>query len=290
MEEKQSNPNKQGKIYTVSIKDETGKFSLSGEKVDRDQLSVILQAIYLSQPGILTSQPPASPKSNPGTEKSPREFLEESGAKSYPQKIAAIVGYIKAFLGKMSASVDEVKSELERAGEPVTTNFFRDLKRTVSYGWVAKSQQEADKFYITGKGSKALEEKFPVQEKKVVSGRRSRSSKGHFLTTTIRPEMAKIELESSSATLGKYFSLGTKTERILWLLADAKEKGFENINYKELSYLADKIGDNIPGKSITALIEGYRRKGYIATPLGDSGSRNLKILGDGIEYLKQIKK
>ena len=288
MEEIQRKPKLEEKPFTVSIKDETGKVSVSGQEISKPQFSRIIQIIFETEP--ISSPGSGASLITSNLTESPREYLDSTEAKSYPQKITAVVGYLRDILKRNAVSVDEMKSELEKAGEPVTLNFFRDLKRAVTYGWIARSQQESDKFYVTAKGSKALELKFPIQEKKASSAKKARETRGRSPTITIRQNVRDLQLPTVITGMPTFFSLKTKGERILWILAAAKEGGVESLNHKELSYLADRIGDDIPAKSTSALIEKHKKQGFLSTPLGEDEARNLKILGDGLLFLKGLKK
>lgn len=270
--------------FSLSIADSEGKITISNQPITQEQLDLILRATYA--PGNRANVSFSSGITPAQEDISPREFLDSKGASTNPQKFTAILAFLKETTSQNSASIEEIKAELERAGEPITANFTRDFKRAISYGWIARSQQESNKFYITGKGTKVLETNFTENIRKISVGRGKKSGKGRFSPTVVRKEVLSLELAPKTEDLPGYFALETKKDRILWFLAQAKNNGIEMLNHKEVSLLADKIGDSIPQKSITSLTEEHKKKGYIVTPLDSDGTRYLKILEDGLAYLR----
>jgi hypothetical protein len=109
-----------------------------------------------------------------------REFLDESGALSIPEKIVVIGRYMVEHESSSDFTRDDIKSRFASARETVPANLSRDLGRAIEYGWAAEDPAKPGRFYVTRKGEDALRGRFSSDARKSGSQRRraSRKSKG----------------------------------------------------------------------------------------------------------------
>lgn len=215
--------------------------------------------------------------------KSPREYLEDKNAITIPQKILVFISYLRT-LGNEYVSVDEIKQLFEKTREIMPTNFKRDFDKTIKKTWVSENSQ--GKFYITDRGEEAVNTKFANIGSR---GTRKRTIGGKRIALPIRKEVSELDLSSSETEgLKNYWDL-KKVDKILWILAVAQSVGIDDLNYKEIAVLADKMRDSLPPKQITSLTSTHLKSNRIGTTLINN-IRVLRILKPGIDYLKPIDK
>lgn len=119
---------------------------------------------------------------------------------------------------------------------------------------------------------------------KVTQKTRKRAGKKQ-VKTSIRPEIENIDLQKGTTELKDYWSL-SKGQRIVWILYLAQINGFDSLNYKEITKIAQKIKDNIPEKQISALTNTSIKNRRIATDLSNN-VRIIRILEPGIRSLQK---
>jgi hypothetical protein len=142
---------------TEELASQIAMFVISGGKAELSQADG-------GQPGLSTSTQGSGAIP---TDKSPQEYLQQSGAKKIPQKMTALGHYVLGTQkGKKSFSQDELKGALEDAKEKVPANFNRDLSAAIKRGWVARVTGEKDAYYVTGTGIAAINQQFPHSKKK----------------------------------------------------------------------------------------------------------------------------
>lgn len=73
----------------------------------------------------------------------------------------------------------------------------------------------------------------------------------------------------------------------MWILAVLNEKNFESVNQKEIAFIAEKLGDSIPTKFITSLLDSHKKGGRIAPSLMGT-IRTIRILKPGLDYVKNL--
>jgi hypothetical protein len=101
------------------------------------------------------------------------EFLDASGAKRNPDKIAVIGQYIVEFEGRQDFSREDVKVRFRQAGEGVPSNFPRDFTWAVKNGWIAEDLETKGAYYVTRKGKEAVERKFATDIVKKTAQKKS---------------------------------------------------------------------------------------------------------------------
>jgi hypothetical protein len=218
-----------------------------------------------------------------------REYLMSKNAKTNPEKILVFASYLKNIEDLETFSTKDIRTQFERAAEIYPKNFVRDFKSTLKYGWIAHSNQDKGKYYITTTGERAIESNFSSPKSTSSTKIKKKSGKRVFLpTATIRPEVSKFEIEPINNDLSNYWNLKKKGDRILWILAVAKNANFNELNFKELSSIALKLGDSIQPTSMSALLDPHKKNNRIMTPIQNE-IKVIKILEPGIQYLKELK-
>lgn len=91
--------------------------------------------------------------------KSPREYLDEVGAKKNPELITAI-GQMLFEQGIESFNSSDLKAQFRGAGEVTPANLGRDIRTAQSSGWIAADPSNAMHFYVTDAGRRAIASKF----------------------------------------------------------------------------------------------------------------------------------
>jgi len=99
-----------------------------------------------------------------------REHLDESQAKTNPEKILAMASYLLDQGNSDTFGQDEIKNQFPIAQEKPPANFGRDFRWVQSNGWISEHHQQPGRFYITKTGHRALQEKFPSELSKPQSG------------------------------------------------------------------------------------------------------------------------
>jgi hypothetical protein len=167
--------------YTVQIEGQGLSFT---RKIDAPTLGRVMNAML---GGIETplSNPMASgvrEEESVGIERklSLREFLQEAGAKRYPDKIVAIGHYLEEIEANPGFTKDDIKARFRTAGEPPPGNFPRDFSAAVGLGWIAEDPTNPGQLYVTRSGREAIEQGFsnapPATRRRNVRRRRAPAS------------------------------------------------------------------------------------------------------------------
>jgi hypothetical protein len=112
-----------------------------------------------------------------------REYLDEVEAKRNPDKILAIAKYVADDTGNDRFASDDVKARFPDAAERVPGNYGRDFRWVVRNGWIASAGSGTDEFYVTGKGDKALAEKFSIDVRRTTGVSKGRQGGRRKKTT-----------------------------------------------------------------------------------------------------------
>jgi hypothetical protein len=103
------------------------------------------------------------------------EFLVETKASTFPQKICAAGYYLIKLRGAESFDRDGVRAALVQAHEDMPANFTRDFATAASTHLIAASEDEAGRYYVPTTGRKAVESQFQDMPRRR-SARRTRRS------------------------------------------------------------------------------------------------------------------
>jgi hypothetical protein len=246
--------------------------------INQDQFARI--ALLLVKPS--TSSFEEETSTNNTNQQSIRDFLNEKSPKTNPQKIVVIA----SFLGQKdfkSITTPLFKQYLQDAGEPIPKNITRDIKEAISLGWLAESYKHDGSYFVTAAGEKKIQTGFSAEIDIVTKRKRTGSGKRTFKPVNVRSELESIEITPDAKDMKNYWELN-KGERVLWICAQLKKAGVPKLNFKEVSYFANMLGDNIDSSNITGLIEAHRKANRVATPQEDSG-RQVQILKLGIDLV-----
>ncbi len=152
------------------------------------------QVIDLLMGGSLPSGPSASPAAHGATVQpgagtqtpsarqmgrmSLREFMNDSQATSYPEKIVAIGTYLDVHEGQDSFSRDDIKTRLAQAREKAPGNLPRDFGVVLRNGWVDEDPKKPETFFVTNTGRQAVDQKFSGDVRRTPPARPRRTTKG----------------------------------------------------------------------------------------------------------------
>ena len=164
------------KAYDVIVK---GPGLAADRKVDLPTALAVMQVVFGESPPPPTAPAGKAVQTNlPAVQRpqlvSVREFLEESGARSIPAKIAAIGRYLRDQESHHDFSRDEIRLRFRSAGEAMPANFHRDFQKAVTAGWIGEDPQSRGRFYVTRRGDEAIDRKFEGASVPAVRSRRPR--------------------------------------------------------------------------------------------------------------------
>lgn len=213
-----------------------------------------------------------------------REYLIEVNAKTNPQKILAFAKYLIS-KGNEFADIQELKLQFQNAQEPIPVHFARDFAIAVKKAWVAYSSDKS-KCYVTNTGQRMIDSKFSELDK-VKSKKPRKVGNSTFTEVKINDKVQNQSIDIELLGSPNYLEMNTLGDKILWILAKMKSLDVLRLNQKEIEYLSHKLGDNIPRKSITAVLETHKKNGRLYTP-ETNGVKYIEILRQGEEYVKNL--
>ncbi len=149
-------------------KNEEYRITLSGEGFSVEQTldrrtALAVVATIMSDSQDLQSATPATTAANTSPPKSLREFLNEIGAKTSVDKIAAMGYFMCEYLGQTSFTKEEVKAKFAVAKESMPANFPRDFNKILKSGLIDEVYGEKGSFYVTATGMKEIEKNIANQ-------------------------------------------------------------------------------------------------------------------------------
>jgi hypothetical protein len=107
------------------------------------------------------------------------EFLAETGASTFPQKICAAGYYLINIRGAESFDREAVRTALVQAHENLPGNFPRDFTNAASLNLIAQKPGESGKYYVPTTGRKAVDSHFQdVPKRRAKSTRKATANKG----------------------------------------------------------------------------------------------------------------
>lgn len=108
----------------------------------------------------LTSGLKGEARSADGVTLSLREYLDKIGASKKPDQITTIAHYVSQHEGQGDFSRDDIRSRFLTAREPLPRNFGRDFAVALKNGWIAEVHGKKNRFYVTAKGTQAINDSF----------------------------------------------------------------------------------------------------------------------------------
>jgi len=146
-------------------------------ELDQPTAFAVLQVIMGGQrPTPAASGPVGTAPRASGQRLSVREMLEDSGAKTIPEKIVVIGCFLRDQEERTTFSRDENKARFRTAGEAIPRNFPRDFGKAVRAGWIAEDHENVGEFYVTRRGDDVVASGFAGNTSVSARPRRRRRS------------------------------------------------------------------------------------------------------------------
>lgn len=268
----------------------TGKLSYT-DKITIAQAAQIIA--FLNSSGVPASGPAAAPVplgsiSSPArtTASNPRHALDQSGAKTNPERIVAFALYAMQQSGKQTFTLEDVRPLFRLARERTPGNMSRDLDVAIRAGWATESDTKGE-FYVTDRAHGVLESGFDaLRSGKTTGGKPRQGAKKPRKTSTEVPQVfIGKEITSTIDGYPDYHKLKRKTDKFLWAVNAAKMLGIELVSNQDVVWLTDRLGDGIASGDIAANYRQNFKRGYVNRSTQDS---RIRILPKGVEYLKAL--
>lgn len=88
------------------------------------------------------------------------EFIETVNAHTNPEKIVAFGVFIRDNRGQDNFTREDIKGMFRSAHETPPANFGRDFRAALSENWIASEHGSSDPYFVTKKGTKAMQNQF----------------------------------------------------------------------------------------------------------------------------------
>lgn len=152
----------ESQVYQLEITNDKGfvfKKNISEAVCNRIVL-LTTQNIYSSvnEPQDSSDISTSPSKSEPSGKKALNEYCQSFNPKNNRERITAIAMYLNEF-EKSELKRNDVQIYFARAGFSKPKNPGRDLRDTISDGWISASPKNEDEFYPTDKGKKYMSAK-----------------------------------------------------------------------------------------------------------------------------------
>jgi hypothetical protein len=272
------------------------KLTLSGaitfdQAVTKSQAGQIIAFLgtTVATPG-LDYAPKAAAVTLPATNKAPVKFetprvaIDLTGAKTNPEKIVALAGYVLQEGSRETFSVEDIKPLFKRAGEITPKNMGRDLLVAIKNGYIDEADQKGE-YYFTRKATSTLEDGFASDDmprkRRKSSNRRPSQPKQQLISE----ELQAVEVSTTIPGYPGFYQLKTKSDKFLWVLALAKKWHVGSLTPPEVAFLSDNIGDAIPTNDVTSYFRVNQRKGFVNKSLQD---KKIRLTPIGEEYLSSL--
>jgi hypothetical protein len=134
------------------------------KQIDQRAVLQVLQVVMGGGTPTITSPLSAGLKGEArpadGVTLSLREHLDKIGASKKPDQITTIAHYVSQHEGQRDFSRDDIRSRFLTAREPLPRNFGRDFAVALKNGWIAEVHGKKNRFYVTAKGTQAINDSF----------------------------------------------------------------------------------------------------------------------------------
>jgi len=208
----------------------------------------------------------------------PKDVIVNSGAKTYPQKIAALAVYLRDQVNQKTFSPQEIKVIFKKMGDD-PKNFTRDLKGAVELQYVVCVDPASELYELTDRGVEAVSENFSGKAIKKSVG----SSKRAVISNGIRDEVRQLETIGTLDGFPEYYGLATKADKILWLLAYADKNGVKTLTPTEVDYMSGELRDKVDAKGFTALNQRNIKNSFVSKT-----ATGFQIQKRGQDHLKSL--
>ena len=189
----------------------------------------------------------------------PREFLEEHGAKTYPQMILTLGKYYlehRAGSDEQEFGSKEIQELLREAKQPPSTNLSRDFGRAAAASWITEGKGKG-KYWITQTGEKALQSNFVGAQK------RERRGGAKLGDQALRSEILNLAIIPKMEGMPDYWSLKEKKLKILWILGAAHKLNIESLQSAEINHIASKQLRDQPFSNVSVLINSWLKQSMV---------------------------
>lgn len=208
----------------------------------------------------------------------PRDLIQSSNAKTYPQKIVALAVYLQEQMGQSSFNPQELKTLFKKMGDE-PKNFTRDLNAAVSLQYILCNDSATETYELTDKGSEAFRNSFTGSVAKKANGsKKSAAMKG------VRDEVRALEVNGAMDGYPDYHNAPTKGDKILWLFEYAYKKGVSALSPAEIDFLSGRLRERIAVSGFTALNDRNLKKSFVTKT-----AEGFQIQKRGSDYLASLK-
>ena len=216
-----------------------------------------------------------------------REAINVSGAKTIPEKIVALAGYVLQDGGE-TFKADAIKVQFQRAREPMPGNFTRDMTSAITSGWVAEG--EAGEFYLTSKVEGVLDGGFSFAAGGARGGRTRQGTRSRSTAPKKVKEKPTVfaAIDEFSVTMDgfpAYNKMKSNKDKLLWAVKFAKTHDIKGLSVQDIAWLTDHLGDGIPARQVSAAFTSARGPGYANRSTLDD---TIRIGDDGETYLATV--
>jgi len=227
-----------------------------------EQQQVSEQQVHNVSPALLVSS------------RQPKDFISDSGAKTYPQKIVALGKYFKDELGRETFSSQELRNLFKKIGDE-PRNFSRDFKEALERQYVNCVDQSNDQYELTDKGDEEFQEGFSHKATKRSNSKKVSASKG------VREEVKNLQILGSMDELPDYHDLSAKADKILWLLHYADTNNIKGLTPAEVDFLSTELRDRVKTNDFAAHNTRNIKKSFVTKT-----SEGFLIQKKGLDHLK----
>jgi hypothetical protein len=242
------------------------------------------ESISTSEPSNISDKSLLQLSSSVNYNKSPREFLVDSNAKTNPQKILAFAKYHCEKNNVFDFEPATVRMYFKKSGESEPKNFTRDLKEAILLRYVYETD-ESGHYSITEHGEKVLSEGF-VQESKLQSSKKRSSTTKTVSSRMLTEGVVDLEFSPHIESLVSFHDLVTKGDKILWILYFGYKNNQGELTSSDIEFIASKFLEKIPTGNLAALTESNYKRGYLTK----TSTGKFKLLHKGVEYLENLNK
>lgn len=215
---------------------------------------------------------------------SPREAIDESKARTIPQKIAVLGKYLTDRDGVQTFTAVGIREALKNSGESIPANLNRDFKEAVRSNFICEDGD--GEFYVTQNGHNSIRDQFSSGGTKSLKPKKRSKAKGRKIgvPTVMSEKVSNLNITDKFAGMPDYWNLKDgKAQRIMWLLMYAKKHEIDSLTFKEIAYLASKLNDDIQTGAITALLSKAVKSNQVATVSG-----GYRIIKGGMDFIQKL--
>jgi hypothetical protein len=213
----------------------------------------------------------------------PRAAIDETGARTNPEKIVALASYVLQEGTRDAFSLEDIKPLFKRAGEVTPKNLGRDLISAVKAGYITESNQRGD-YYFTKKASSSIENGFEAKALATKEHNRTGYRSRKLNAQTLSDEIKNIEITTTILQYPGFYELKTKSDKFLWVLVLAKKSNVGSLSASEVAFVSDAIGEGIPSSDVNSYFRLNQKKNFVNKSLQD---KKIRITPSGEEYLKK---